>query len=159
MFIRSFFRSFLDSEEYGLAKTFSEVLEMQLHRSFDVLYGYIGLIAVFTIEAAVFIVFLTVFNRLLKKMILDHSGSVINYVPEERDEDASEQTTESLLKLLKFSTVIGIVSAVVTACESFLCIVFPMIWIPELLLKAVWVISYTVLILRVKSSVKQKYYL
>ena len=161
VFIRSFFLAFLNSDEVGLAETYNTVLELYLRKSFSVIYQFAGFIAVSLVEGALMILFILSFYKLLKAMIEEHTGNVILHSDEsERSSaDDSNKTTDSLLKLLKASGIIGTAAAAVTACESFLCVIFPPVWIPELVLKIVWVVVTVILISRIKSSIKSKYYL
>jgi len=160
VFIRTYFSEFMDSEELGLAESLGVILEAQMRRSFAARYAFAGFIAVSVLEAVLFILFIIVLEKLFAAVINEHTEYVVHsYEGDEKNGDVSEQTTASLLKLLRFSTVCGILSAVVSASESFLCILFPAVWIPEIILKAIWMGSLIILTARTKSAVKKKYYL
>ena len=159
VFIRSFFSDYLNSEEMGLMQSFTDVLQVRLQKSFQVIYGFIGSIFVAIIECVTLILLIFAMKKLIAEIIKDHTGNIVLHYEEDSNFDGSTHTTDSLLKFLNVTTVFGILSAITSASESFLCIFFPPIWIPEFIFRVIWVSMLIILISRTKESVKKKYFL
>ena len=159
VFIHSFFSNYLNSEEIGLQQSFSEVLEVRLQKSFEAIYGFIGSIIVAVAECVALIFLIFAMKKLLTEIINEHTGKVILHYEEDKNYDGATHTTDSLLKFLNVTTVFGILSAITGASESFMCVIFPPVWIPEFIFRAVWVAMLIILVMRIKESVKKKYFL
>ena len=159
VFIHSFFSDYLTSNELGLQQSFTEVLQVRLQKSFEAIYGFIGSIIAAIAECIALIFLILAMRKLLTDIIKEHTGNVILHYEEDSEYDGATHTTDSLLKFLNVTTVFGIISAITGASESFLCVIFPPVWIPEFIFRAVWVAMLIILVLRTKESVKKKYYL
>ena len=159
VFIHSFFSDYLNSNEIGLMQSFTEVLEARLQKSFEVIYGFIGSIIVAFAECFALIFLIFAMKKLLAEIIREHTGNVVLHYEENREYDGTAHTTDALLKFLNVTTVFGILSAIASASESFLCILFPPIWFFEFMFRAVWVAMLIILVVRIKEAVKKKYFL
>ena len=159
-FINSFFKSYLDSQKEGLELPFNYVLEANLEKSFTVIYMFIGSIAISVLEGVALIFFLVALRKTLSGIIGEHTGKVLlRYDDEAPGDDMTGRTTDSLTKLLSAATAVGIISAAISASESFLCVYFPPVWIPEFLFRGAWMAMLIVLVLRTKDAIKRKYFL
>ncbi len=161
IFTQRIFGEYFNAETEGLQLPYAVVLQEYLLRDFDTIDGVILQVVLAALEAAVLILLLISFYKLLKEIIQGHTRLAkspppipegLENVPRPKDEFAV-----SIYRSRIVSYGLGILTAISMVIATAAPAAFPSYWLVDLLIRVVWVICTYLLLSKLRDEIDSHY--
>lgn len=157
LFILSFYGNILTDTDEGAAFSVSQVLELKMRSNFGIIYGYIGTIAAAAVEAALFILLLLLFRKLMLSVIRDHTGGILAADGHIIGGGDLQKNTKPTRKILDAVVAVGAISSLSGVVHAALLPYLPAYWIADFLIRLLYMALSLLLFSRIRYDMKDRY--